>query len=63
MFPPGIQALQTRGARPGARVPSHCLLGAEGMRLQGPAGGSAQTPGGTGARPGRWDREGRRPSI
>lgn len=63
LFVPRIQAFQTRGARPGARVPSHSLLGPKGMRLQGPAGGSAQTPGGTGAGPGRRDRQGRRPSV
>lgn len=59
VFSPRIQAFQTRRARPGARVSSHSIFGPEGMRLQGPAGGSAQTPGGTGDGPGRRDRKGR----
>lgn len=58
--PAGVQALPTRGARAGSRLPPHSLLGAEGMRLQGPAGGSAQTPGGTGGGPGRRQGRGRR---
>lgn len=58
--PAGVQALPTRGARAGSRLPPHSLLGAEGMRLQGPAGGSAQTPVGTGGGPGRRQGRGRR---
>lgn len=61
LFPPRVQAFQTRRTRPGARVSSHSFFGPEGMRLQGPAGGSAQTPGGTGDGPGRRDGKGRRP--
>uniref|UniRef100_A0A8C8IVX4 selenide, water dikinase n=2 Tax=Oncorhynchus tshawytscha TaxID=74940 RepID=A0A8C8IVX4_ONCTS len=56
MLPPGIQAFPSRRAWPGRRLPPDGLLGYEGMRMQGPPGDAAQTPGGTGASPARGNR-------